>query len=211
MNIKRTNLIKIVCSIIIVLFSLFGSSCTKPDEEPNFINQAYLEFPQEMEGLIKDKLIYVTSIGQDSQMIKFQISTLEKQDLFEYNIDTFLDINKVEEGAVVFVFVGCSIKSLSESGATLESEMDRAKGFVEACNNKKITLITIHAGGTSRRGSTSDSFIELMFSNSTFNIFVEAGNFDNFLTISASKNNVPCYQIPNSISLKETVIRLYGD
>ena len=50
-----------------------------------------------------------------------------------------------------------------------------------------------------------------MFSNSDFNIFVESGNFDGFLTDTAKANNVKTYMIQNSLSLKDVVDKLYGE
>lgn len=211
MNTRKYNLKKIVCFLLIITCLLFICSCSNNKNNNDLVNYDYHVFPSEMEGIIKDKKVYVTSIGQDAEMIKFQLSTLEKQNLFEYTIDSFLDANTVLDDSVVFAFVGCSIKGLSESGTTLEEELDRANSFVNLYKNNKITLIVIHAGGNARRGSTSDSFIELMFSNSNFNIFVESGNFDNFLSDTSINNNVKCYQINNYLNMKDVVNKLYGD
>lgn len=211
MNIKTNKFFKLICLIILLFNITLLFSCSKKDQVPNHPDVDYTVFPTEVNGIIKDKKIYVTSIGQDSEMIKFQLSTLEKQTLFEYTIDSFLDANNVEEGSVVFLFVGCSIKALTESSVTLEDELERANEFASLSKNKKITLIVIHAGGNARRGSTSDSFIKLMFSNSTFNVFVESGNFDNYLSNLSIDNNIPCYQIASSLSLSDVVVKLYGD
>ena len=211
MNTNKNNFIKIICLIIISFSLLLFNSCSNQKDITNNPQTAdYTVFPDEMEGIIKDKNIYVTSIGQDAEMIKFQLSTLEKQSLFDYTIDTFLNASDVKEGSVVFAFVGCSIKALSESSTSKEKETQRANEFIALKQKNDITLIVIHAGGNARRGSTSDSLIELMFSNSNFNIFVSSGNFDGFLTKISNDNNVMCYQIENSLSLKDTVEKLYG-
>ena len=212
MNIRKFNLNKLICFIIICISCLSFISCNDNDKKTDIIpNTEYTVFPDEMKGIIKNKNIYVTSIGQDAEMTKFEISTLEKQSEFTYTIDPFLKANTVEEESVLFAFVGCSIKALSDSGTTLDDEIKRANEFINLGKEKFITLIVVHAGGPARRGSTSDSLIELMFSNSDFNIFVESGNFDGFLTDTAKANNVKTYMIQNSLSLKDVVDKLYGE
>ena len=209
-NIKRIKFIKLVCLLLITIVTFFNISCTK-EEQGTIDNVDYTIFPNEMKGLIKDKKIYVTSIGQDSEMIKFQYITLEQQKLFEYTIDSFLEADMIEDNSVVFVFVGCSIKTLTENGTTLDEEMKRAEDILDACINKNIKVIAIHTGGEARRGSTSDRFIEKMFASSDFNIYVEAGNFDGFISNISNKNNKPTYQITTNKELTDVVNLLYGD
>ena len=83
MNIRKFNLNKLICLIIICLSFILISSCNN-DKERNDIVQTkdYTLFPDEMKGIIKDKNIYVTSIGQDSEMTKFELSTLTHQTKF---------------------------------------------------------------------------------------------------------------------------------
>ena len=211
MNLNKNKSLKINLIIVIILLSLFSLSCSRKENNPNIPDSSeYSVFPQEMTGIIKDKKIYVTSIGQDAEIIKFQLSTLEKQDYFTYTIDTFLEASEVSNDSVVIAFVGCSIKALSESDTSVEKETERAIQFIQKARKNEITLIVIHAGGSARRGSTSDKLIEQMFSNSHFNIFVESGNFDGFLSKVSYENNVKCYQIKSSLSLKNTIDKLYG-
>ena len=112
---------------------------------------------------------------------------------------------------MVFVFVGCSVKALGESGTSIEDELERTSNFMKQLEKKKITMIGLHTGGQARRGSTSNQFIESVFSNSSFNIFVESGNFDGMLTSLSVENTIPCYQIINVTELINTMKLLSGD
>ena len=101
MNIRKFNLNKLICFIIICISCLSFISCNDNDKRTDIIpNTDYTVFPDEMKGILKNKNIYVTSIGQDSEMTKFEISTLEKQSEFTYTIDPFLKANTVEEESV---------------------------------------------------------------------------------------------------------------
>lgn len=210
MNIRKNKFHVIICLIITVLLLCIITSCKKEDDTTTIkiIND---QFPSEFNSYIKDKNIYVTSIGQDAEMIKFQITTLEKQDLFDYTIDSFLDAGDVLEGSVVFIFVGCSVKALGESGLTLQDEMSRANDFIERQKRGEISIIALHTGGADRRGSTSDQFISKIFSNSNMNIYVDKGNYDNMLAEISANNNIPAYQIISSTALTDTIKLLYGE
>lgn len=210
MNTRKTRLIKIICLLLIGLVTLLNTSCKKEEQNTNQ-DVDYTVFPDEVKGMIKDKNIYITSIGQDAEMIKFQFMILEQQTLFEYTIDSFLDAKDVEDNSIIFVFVGCSIKTLTENGTTLDEEMERAEKILEARLDKNLKVIAIHTGGEARRGSTSDRFIEKMFANSDFNIYVEDSNFDNFISNIAYANSVPTYQITTNKELTEVVNLLYGE
>lgn len=210
MNIRKNKFHIIICLIISLLLLCITTSCKVEDDIPaiKIVND---QFPTNFNGYIKDKNIYVTSIGQDAEMIKFQITTLEKQDLFDYTIDSFLNASDVLEGSIVFIFVGCSVKALGESGLTIQDEMSRANEFIERQNRGEISIIALHTGGADRRGSTSDQFITKMFSNSNLNIYVDKGNYDNMLSEISVDYNIPAYQIISSTSLADTIKLLYGE
>lgn len=210
MNIRKIKTCKFIFIILFVVICSLQFSCKKEDVKPmvNIVND---QFPDDFKGYIKDKKIYITSIGQDAEMIKFQITTLEKQELFEYTIDSFLDADNVTSNSVVFIFVGCSIKALGESGVTLNDEMKRADAFIKKCQNNEISIIALHTGGVERRGSTSDQFISKIFSNSNLNIYVDKGNFDNMLSDISYRSNIPAYQISSLTALSDTLKMLYGD
>lgn len=162
-----------------------------------------------MKGLAKDKKIYLTSIGQSLEIDNFMYDA-DQLDIFEYTYDNELSASSVENGSVVFAFVGCSIKGLGESGITLEEEISRARSLVNACKNGRFSLVAFHLGGVYRRGTTSDRLINIVFASSTFNIYVGSGNSDGLLSTVSISNNIPCYEISNSYTIEETLNYLFG-
>ena len=196
-NIKRF-------SLIIILFLLFINliGCKKDDN--NVINNTNPDFPEEMFGKIKDKKVYLTSIGQANDLLIFD--DLYKNS-FDYEIDMLLTPDNIDEGSIVFIFVGCSIKALEESSLSLSEERNRANELINGSKNGKYEIIAFHLGGNSRRGSTSDSFIQMVFSSSIFNIFQATGNEDGFLANTSVDNNIPYYVVPR-IGALETPLKL---
>jgi len=208
---RKFNKILILILMVFLLFSL--SSCRNQTTTNQTIVSTYdyTVFPEQMKGIIKDKNIYLTSIGQSSDMADFRDVILSSLGLFEYACDSFLDINSVKEGSVVLLFAGCSIKALAASEVTVDEELSRAKGFSDASIAKKITLICFHTGGEARRGSTSDLFINATFKYSTFNVFTISSNNDSLISNISSENNILCYEIINFLELEKTIKLLYGE
>lgn len=191
-KIRIIALVGLVFVTFVTLFLLI-SSCEKP-EDPPLPDVTFDVFPNDFLGILKNKQVYITSIGQAIDIEDFLIE-VDYLKLFEYTHDNMLQPEEVPDGAVVMAIVGCSIKGLSSVHMTLEEEIARSQAFMEETKNKRITFIAWHIGGMARRGSTSDQIIELVFSGASFDLFLTYGNSDKFLTGIVLENDVPCYQI----------------
>lgn len=214
MELNNTKRFNIIC-VLLILLSIFLISCKKQNVEndPNKdkdIEIDYTVYPEEMIGIIRNKKVYVTSIGQSSDISEYQEVVLDHIDYFEYEINPLLKASDVEEGSCVLLFVGCSIKALAASELTIDDELQRASEFVSLRQNKKITLICFHIGGLARRGATSDQFIKALFPYSNFNIYLASGNSDKLLSDLSYKNNVYAYEISSNLALAKTTELLYN-
>ncbi len=178
---------------VLVALALLISSCDEPQKN-NPIDITFDVFPSEFLGIVKDKPVYITSIGQAIDIEDFLIE-VDYLNLFEYTHDNMLQPEDVPAGAVVMAIVGCSIKGLTSAHLTLEEEMARSQAFMTKTKNKEITFIAWHIGGMARRGSTSDQIIETVFSGASLDLFLTYGDSDKFLTNIVVENDVPCYQI----------------
>lgn len=210
-NIRKYKIFYVLLIIIICLFLISCKDNNKenitPDDKITYDNTI---FPEEMKGALKDKKIYITSIGQSQDMTEYKEVVLDHTKYFEYEENSLLNAKDVEEGSCVLLFVGCSIKALAASELTIDDELSRAKDFVELVKNNKITLICFHIGGLSRRGATSDQFIKALFPYSSMNIYLDSGNSDNLLSSLSNDNNIPCYEISSKLALDRTTAILCG-
>ncbi len=204
--IRKINLLFI---LLITVIGLLG--CTKDNEIPNE-DEWVFEIPEEYRGIMKDKKVYITSIGQSIDIENFMINIVhlaeDEKYSFTYVYNTELKASEVESSALVFLIVGCSIKAMSDAGITTNSELTRAKEFVALKESGKITLLSWHLGGMSRRGTTSDGLIEVAFAASDINIFVKSGNSDGFLAKISRENEVSMYQITTISSVTEPLMIL---
>lgn len=201
--------VNLVFLLMILFIGLAG--CTKNSDIPSD-DEWVFAIPEEYRGIMEDKKVYITSIGQSIDIENFMINIVhfaeeEKYD-FNYVYDTELEASEVESSSIVFLIVGCSIKAMSDAGITVNSELARAEEFVSLKERGKITLISWHLGGMSRRGTTSDRLIELVFSASDINIFVKSGNSDGLLAKISMENEVAMYQIATISAVTEPLMFL---
>lgn len=202
------NIIKLSL-ILIITFSLI-ISLNGCKEKVDFSDETnYTIFPEAFIGCIKEKKIYVTSIGQAIDANYFY-ENVKNLDDFDIRYNSNLTNEDIQEDTVVFVVVGCSIKGLTEAGTDISQETIRANKLIEDAKLGKYTLISWHTGGMSRRGYTSDTLIELMFANSDLDIYIKAGNTDNFLTDVANKKNIPICEMEYFANIKDTIYLLLG-
>ena len=198
--------------IILMMFCGFFVACKSNEEEPKHHESYESIIPSEYEGILKTKKLYITSIGQSFDMGNFMyyLEYLKEEYNFEYVDDSMLLASEVEDDAIVFIFVGCSIKAMQESGLTIDSEMARARDFLKKKEEGKITIVTWHTGGNARRGATSDDLIKNVVKGSDLFIFVKTGNEDMFLSDTALNNNIPVYEIDSASQVRTPLIVMLG-
>ena len=196
-----------------MMFCGFFVACKSDDGKELKHHESYeSDIPSSFEGILKTKKLYITSIGQSFDMGNFMyyLEYLKEEYNFEYVDNSMLLANEVEDDAIVFIFVGCSIKALQESGLSLESEKTRANDFLRKRNEGKITIVSWHTGGNARRGATSDELISYVLGGCDLFIYAKGGNEDYFLSDTAINNNVPLYEIDSASQVRTPLIAMLG-
>lgn len=139
---------------------------------------------------------FITSAGQtsDAAIVKVLANTKLKLG-FDYDI---MAKPEVVTGAKTLVLVlGASNKGLGSAGLSFEQEMERVKKVIGAAQNAGVKIISMHTGGSSRRGDLSNAIIELCIPVSSVVIVVEEGNKDGFFTELCSKHSIPLQVVPS--------------
>ena len=194
---KNTGKFNIFATILALLMAvILCCACTVPPTDGQY--EPNTEFPSEFKGFIRGRKIYVTSIGQSVEFVNL-MRNMDTVEGLDYEENVLLNANEVEHGSVVFIVVGCSIKSLAESGLTKESEKLRSQNFVAAAERGEFDLICWHIGGVARRGSTSDTLIEYLFGNCSLALFKAEGNADMKLSDWAKAGGTPYCQFESNI------------
>lgn len=80
------------------------------------------------------------------------------------------------------VVPGYSSKGLGSAGVSRDDELKRVETLLAAAAKSKTSVLTMHLGGTARRGVQSDDFNALAVKAADLVIVVAQGNEDGFFT-----------------------------
>jgi len=139
---------------------------------------------------------YITSAGQtsDAAIVKVLANTRLKLG-FGYEISAK---PQAFAGSKTLVLVlGASNKGLGAAGMSLDQELARVKAVIAQAQKDGMKIISMHTGGTARRGEASNKIIELCAPVSNIVIVVQGGNADGLFTDLCAKAGVPLVQVPS--------------
>lgn len=188
MHMKNFSTIdRIGALLIIALFAIAGASAQTA--------QTANTVPAALAGTFL-KPGFITSAGQtsDAAIVKVLANTKLKLG-FDYDI---MAKPEAVAGAKTLVLVlGASNKGLGSAGLSFEQEMERVKKVITAAQKAGAKIISMHTGGSSRRGELSNAIIELCIPVSSVVIVVEEGNKDGFFTELCAKHSIPLQVVPS--------------
>lgn len=185
MHMKNFSTIgRIGALLVIALFAIAGASAQTANTVPAALAGTFL------------KPGFITSAGQtsDAAIVKVLANTKLKLG-FDYDI---MAKPEAVAGAKTLVLVlGASNKGLGSAGLSFEQEMERVKKVIAAAQKAGAKIISMHTGGSSRRGELSNAIIELCIPVSSVVIVVEEGNKDGFFTELCAKHSIPLQVVPS--------------
>lgn len=147
--------------------------------------------------------ILVTSGGQsaDYQMIATVMGKVG-MDYTTNNLATSADLG---DAKTLIVVVGGSSKGLGAAGIDADGELARLTELLDAADAAGLSIITMHTGGTARRGDLSDKFITPVFGYADYAIVVAAGDEDGLMKGICAEKSIPM-DVIDSISEVATVL-----
>jgi len=133
--------------------------------------------------------ILITSAGLSAD-VKLVGMLAKKQEL---NATVVNDAKAADlEGIKTLVMVpGFSSKGLGAAGVSQKDETDRVAALLAAAKEKGIPVVTVHVGGSARRGGQSDAFNKMAAEASKHMIVVAQGNEDKFFSQIADSGKIP--------------------
>ncbi|HNV36823.1 MAG TPA: DUF6305 family protein [Rectinema sp.] len=139
---------------------------------------------------------FITSAGQtsDAAIVKVLANTRLKLGL---DYDIAAKPETIANAKTLVLVLGVSNKGLGAAGLSIEQEIERVQSIVAEALKNNTRIISIHTGGTARRGEASNQVIELCVPASDVVIVVEGGNNDGFFASLCEENNVFLVQVPS--------------
>ena len=155
--------------------------------------------------------VLLTSVGQSADGATME--TLLKKSGVEYTANFTATDADLDGIGVLIVATGASTKGLGNAGISIEDETSRSEALLKACDEKGITVIMCHIGGSARRGGTSDQFIQLVMEHSAYMIVVADGNtYDGSFSISdyCKDNSVPLTLVKSMSNVLTPLGEIFG-
>jgi hypothetical protein len=141
-----------------------------------------------------EKPALVTSIGQsaDFEMIKVLLSRAK----IAFTADPLVKAEALNASSKTLILVvGASSKGLGAAGISAEDELKRTTALLKKAKELKMSVITLHVGGASRRGAMSDTLIRPCMAASDYAIVVASGDEDGLFTTLAAQAKIPLTKV----------------
>ena len=138
--------------------------------------------------------LLISSAGQSAD-VKL-VGMLAKKQKLDAKIVEMAQPSDLDGIKTLIIVPGFSSKGLGAAGVSQKDEMERVVALVEAANKAGIPIVTLHIGGTARRGGQSDGFNKLAAESSKQMIVVQQGDEDKFFSNIAEEKNIPLEVVP---------------
>lgn len=206
---------KFVYLFMLVLLALFMVGCNNDnDDKDKDGNNDDIKLDQPLkenwQGFIEDKKVYLTTVGQADIDIVQNILIAVGIEENEYTRKELLTAGEVEDGGVVLLVTGTSGKGLGSAGIDQKHEENRATSFANRASAGEITVITLHVGGSGRRGSSTDPIIKIIAPKSNLLLVVNDGNQDGLFSNIAKENDVEISLYSKTTNIKDAFKLLFG-
>jgi len=132
-----------------------------------------------------------------------------------FHVEVYTDKEKFPEGTpykTVIIAIGASLKGMGASGLTVESEVSRLKKIIDNCKKKKIFIVAVHVGGTSKRGapgSDNERMIDAVAPFADYLIVTTDGNKDGRFDTIVKEKGIPLTQIEYALDLVEIFKKVF--
>ncbi len=126
-----------------------------------------------------------------------------------FHVEVYTDTEKFPIGTpykTVIIAIGASLKGMGASGLTVETEVSRLKKIIDNCKKKKMFIIGVHVGGTSKRGapgSDNERMIDAVAPFADYLIVTADGNKDGRFDTIAKEKGIPLTLIEYALDLVE--------
>ena len=132
-----------------------------------------------------------------------------------FHAEIYTDLDKFPKGTpykTVNFAVGASLKGMGASGLTVDSEVSRLKKIIDYCKAKKIFIIAVHVGGSSKRGSPgsdNEKMIDAVAPFADYLLVTTDGNKDGRFDNLAKEKGIPLTQVEYALDLVDIIKQVF--
>ncbi|MDQ7839886.1 MAG: DUF6305 family protein [bacterium] len=155
-----------------------------------------------------DPPVLLTSGGQsaDLQIVKILLERLRLSDVTTKPLARVEDMRGVK---TLVIAVGGSTKGLGAAGIDADQELARVGALLARAQEAGVKVLTMHVGGSARRGELSDRFIAAVVPRSGHVIVASDGNADELFTRLTSQHRVTLESVDRLSDLEPVLRRIF--
>ena len=151
----------------------------------------------------------LTSIGQSADVEI--VGTLCGKAGIDVEMNNTLKADELSADCkTLLLAVGGSSKGLGAAGIDADQELARTEELLKKADELGITMVALHTGGSARRGTLSDSFINPTFAAADIAVVVSEGDSDGLMSGILAGNNTPSAYVEQVVDCIETLRTLFG-
>ena len=150
----------------------------------------------------------ITPAGQAMEAMMVKIMADKAGLKFSYEKTATPDALKGNK--TLILVSGGSSKGLGAANIDKDQELKRVQTLIDEAQKQRIKIITIHIGGTKRRGKLSDPFNTLAAENSNYLIILKEGDQDKFFKSIAEKKKIPMKYIEKILETGDVLKEIFS-
>jgi hypothetical protein len=152
--------------------------------------------------------VLLTSAGQsaDVQMVK----VLMERSKIAVKTSALADPGELQGVKTLVVAVGGSAKGLGAAGVDADKEAARVQKLLTKAKELRVPILSLHIGGTAKRGELSDRFIGLVMPVSACVIVLQEGDKDGFIAKASAKGNAALIPVEKISQAQEPLKAIFG-
>lgn len=152
--------------------------------------------------------VLLTSAGQsaDVQMVK----VLLERNKIAVKTSALAGPDDLQGIKTLIVAIGGSAKGLGAAGVDADKEAARVQKLLAKTKEMGIPILSLHVGGSAKRGDLSDRFISLVMPVSACVIALKDGDKDGFITKTSAKGNATLLLVEKISQTQEPLKTIFG-
>lgn len=152
--------------------------------------------------------VLLTSVGQSADVNVVQ--TLLKKCEIDCDLNATVAADGLSSYKTLVLAIGGSSKGLGAAGIDENQEIDRVKSVIAKAQEQGMTIISLHIGGSARRGTLSDKFIPDALNAANAAIIVSEGDSDGLMKGILTTNGTPTAFVENQVGAMEPLKTVFG-
>lgn len=153
--------------------------------------------------------LFITAAGQSQDVTMVKI--LAQKAGLKFTFDKMAKPDQLKDHSTLVLVTGGSTKGLGAANIDKDQELERVNSLIKTAREAKMSIITLHVGGPSRRGKLSDEFNKMTAEIADCLIIVKTGDEDQMFSKIAEGKKIPIYLIDKIVEAGDVMKEIFAE